>query len=114
MTRAAHFFLEKEDTKSKTKLVNNAMKWLSNGKAEPKIAGRENVKVFNVPSMENKVPTSKLAEGKIDVYCIGDTRDISDDEIGHLIAFVKKGGSLMYASTIWADSAEWGERSGDK
>ena len=64
------------------------------------------------------MPTSKLKEGGVDIYCIGNLREITDAEIDDLVAFVKGGGSLLYSSNIWAESI-WdnipvGKRAGDR
>ena len=95
-----------------TTLTTNAMKWLSNGKAEPKIAARKNVKTY-VKNMVMNISTSQLAGENVDIYCIGHEIQMSNEEIKNIVDFVERGGSVMYASNIWY-WANNGKRPGDR
>ena len=83
---------------SQKRLQTNALKWLANGKANPKIAFRSKRGDFKRDDVA-EVPMEKLAEkaGEVDIYGLNGWKNMTDAEIDAVVKFVEGGGSLIFA-----------------
>lgn len=88
--------------------TKNAMKWLANGKASPRIAARKSYKPRGFETVALNVPISDLAKGGVDVYTMYSAYEVTDEEAAALVAFVENGGGLLVAgkSTMWSGKVD--------
>ena len=85
-----------------TTLYANVISWLTEDKADPKVAARETVSAFVAPNAVGEVAVADLTTESPDVYVIGkkvgkQANPLTDAEVDAIVDFVSNGGSVIYA-----------------
>ena len=91
---------------SQTKFQANVINWLANGKSSPKIAFNAWFRRTGFKTAVGTYPISRLSErGIADIYCMKNGA-MTDQELNQLVAFIERGGSVLFADHAFSFSKD--------